>query len=74
MGLDYLGLVPRRDNITLMGVGAPSDRLAALLAGSVDAMSVSAGVADSGQTGLSSATRLGQGKRSVSVIGFGHFT
>ena len=35
VGLDYLGLVPRRDNIILMGVGAPSDRLAALLAGSV---------------------------------------
>ena len=45
VGLDYLGLVPRRDNITLMGVGAPSDRLAALLAGSVDAMSVSGEVA-----------------------------
>jgi NitT/TauT family transport system substrate-binding protein len=45
VGLDYLGLVPRRDNITLMGVGAPSDRLAALLSGSVDAMSVSAEVA-----------------------------
>jgi NitT/TauT family transport system substrate-binding protein len=45
VGLDYLGLVPRRDNITLMGVGAPSDRLAALLAGSVDAMSVSGEIA-----------------------------
>jgi ABC-type nitrate/sulfonate/bicarbonate transport system substrate-binding protein len=45
VGLDYLGLVPRRDNIILMGVGAPSDRLAALLAGSVDAMSVSGEVA-----------------------------
>jgi NitT/TauT family transport system substrate-binding protein len=45
VGLDYLGLVPRRDNITLMGVGAPSERLAALLSGSVDAMSVSAEVA-----------------------------
>jgi NitT/TauT family transport system substrate-binding protein len=45
VGLDYLGLVPRRDKITLMGVGAPNDRLAALLSGSVDAMSVSAEVA-----------------------------
>jgi NitT/TauT family transport system substrate-binding protein len=45
VGLDYLGLVPRRDNITLMGVGAPSDRLAALLAGGVDAISVSPEVA-----------------------------
>jgi ABC-type nitrate/sulfonate/bicarbonate transport system substrate-binding protein len=45
VGLDYLGLVPRRDNITLMGVGAPSDRLAALMAGGVDAISVSPEVA-----------------------------
>jgi ABC-type nitrate/sulfonate/bicarbonate transport system substrate-binding protein len=45
VGLDYLGLVPRRDNITLMGVGAPTDRLAALLAGGVDAVSVSPEVA-----------------------------
>ena len=45
VGLDYLGLVPRRDNITLMGVGAPTDRLAALLAGGVDAISVSPEVA-----------------------------
>ncbi len=45
VGLDYLGLVPRRDNITLLGVGAPADRLAALLAGGVDAMSVSPDVA-----------------------------
>jgi NitT/TauT family transport system substrate-binding protein len=45
VGLDYLGLVPRRDHITLLGVGAPADRLAALLAGSVDAISVSPEVA-----------------------------
>ena len=45
VGLDYMGLVPRRDNITLMGVGAPTDRLAALLAGGVDAISVSPEVA-----------------------------
>jgi ABC-type nitrate/sulfonate/bicarbonate transport system substrate-binding protein len=45
MGLDYLGLVPRRDNITLIGVGTPTDRLAALLAGGVDAISVSPEVA-----------------------------
>jgi NitT/TauT family transport system substrate-binding protein len=45
VGLDYLGLVPRRDNITLLGVGSPSDRLAALLAGGVDAISVSPDVA-----------------------------
>lgn len=37
VGLDYLGLVPRRDNIVLLGVGSPQDRLAAFLAGSVDA-------------------------------------
>jgi large subunit ribosomal protein L24 len=45
VGLDYLGLVPRRDNITLLGVGAPADRLAALFAGGVDAISVSPDVA-----------------------------
>jgi NitT/TauT family transport system substrate-binding protein len=45
VGLDYLGLVPRRDNITLLGVGSPSDRLAALLVGGVDAISVSPDVA-----------------------------
>ncbi len=45
VGLDYLGLVPRRDNITLLGVGGPPERLAALLAGSVDAASVSPDVA-----------------------------
>jgi len=45
VGLDYLGLVPRRDNITLLGVGSPADRLAALFAGGVDAISVSPDVA-----------------------------
>ena len=45
VGLDYLGLVPRRDNITLLGVGGPPERLAALLAGSVDAASISPDVA-----------------------------
>jgi NitT/TauT family transport system substrate-binding protein len=45
VGLDYLGLVPKRDNITLLGVGGPPERLAALLAGSVDAASVSPDVA-----------------------------
>ena len=37
VGLDYLGLVPRRDSIVLLGVGSPQERLAAFLAGSVDA-------------------------------------
>jgi NitT/TauT family transport system substrate-binding protein len=45
VGLDYLGMVPRRDNITLLGVGSPADRLAALFAGGVDAISVSPDVA-----------------------------
>ncbi len=45
VGLDYLGLVPRRDNITLMGVGAPTDRLAAETASStrLESRSVAAG-------------------------------
>ena len=37
VGLDYLGLVPRRDGIVLLGVGSPQERLAAFMAGSVDA-------------------------------------
>jgi ABC-type nitrate/sulfonate/bicarbonate transport system substrate-binding protein len=37
VGLDYLGLVPRRDNIVLLGVGSAPERLAAFLSGSVDA-------------------------------------
>lgn len=55
VGLDYLGLVPRRDNIILMGVGAPSDRVAALLAGSVDAMSVTA---EAGQVAIKQGYRV----------------
>jgi len=55
VGLDYLGLVPRRDNIILMGVGAPSDRVAALLAGSVDAMSVTA---EAGQVAINQGYRV----------------
>ncbi|MGH7834833.1 MAG: ABC transporter substrate-binding protein, partial [Candidatus Binatia bacterium] len=40
VALDYLGLVPRRDNITLLGIGGVPERLAALLAGSVDATAI----------------------------------
>ena len=46
VGLDYLGLVPKRDNITLLGVGGPPERLAALFAGGADAASVSPDVAE----------------------------
>jgi NitT/TauT family transport system substrate-binding protein len=41
VALDYFGLVPRRDNITLLGAGGVPERLAALRAGSVDATSLS---------------------------------
>lgn len=36
VGLDYLGLVPRRDRITLLNTGSTPERLAALFAGSID--------------------------------------
>jgi NitT/TauT family transport system substrate-binding protein len=41
VALDYFGLVPRRDNITLLGVGGVPERLAALRAGTVEATSLS---------------------------------
>ncbi len=36
VGLDYLGLVPRRDRITLLNTGSTPERLVALFAGSID--------------------------------------
>jgi NitT/TauT family transport system substrate-binding protein len=36
VGLDHLGLVPRRDRIALLGTGSSPERLAALFAGSID--------------------------------------
>ena len=41
VALDYLGLIPRRDNIVLLGIGGEPERLAALRAGSVEAASLS---------------------------------
>jgi ABC-type nitrate/sulfonate/bicarbonate transport system substrate-binding protein len=41
VALDYLGLIPRRDNIALLQVGGVPERLAALRAGSVEATSLS---------------------------------
>ncbi|MBI4524977.1 MAG: ABC transporter substrate-binding protein [Deltaproteobacteria bacterium] len=41
VALDYLGLVPRRDNVVLLQVGGVPERMAALRAGSVDATSLS---------------------------------
>lgn len=41
VALDHLGLVPRRDNIVLLGVGGVPERMAALRAGSVEATSLS---------------------------------
>jgi NitT/TauT family transport system substrate-binding protein len=40
VALDFLGLVPKRDNITLLGIGGNPERLAALRSGSVDATSL----------------------------------
>jgi len=37
VALDHLGLVPRRDNIVLLGVGGVPERMAALRSGTVDA-------------------------------------
>ena len=39
--MDHLGLVPRRDNIVLLGVGGVPERMGALKSGSVDATSLS---------------------------------
>jgi NitT/TauT family transport system substrate-binding protein len=41
VALDYLGLIPRRDNIVLLGIGGEPERLGALRAGSVEAASLS---------------------------------
>ncbi len=41
VALDYLGLIPRRDNIVLLGIGGEPERLGALKAGSVEAASLS---------------------------------
>src|SRR5437867_7378532 len=41
VALDYFGLMPRRDNIVLLGVGGVPERLSALRAGSVEATSLS---------------------------------
>lgn len=41
VALDHLGLVPRRDNIVLLGIGGVPERLGALRSGSVEATSLS---------------------------------
>lgn len=41
VSLDHLGLVPRRDNITLLGIGGVPERMGALRSGSVEATSLS---------------------------------
>jgi ABC-type nitrate/sulfonate/bicarbonate transport system substrate-binding protein len=41
VSLDHLGLVPRRDQITLLGIGGVPERMGALRSGSVDATSLS---------------------------------
>ncbi|MGH7812261.1 MAG: ABC transporter substrate-binding protein, partial [Candidatus Binatia bacterium] len=41
VALDHLGLVPRRDNIVLLGIGGVPERMGALRAGSVEATSLS---------------------------------
>jgi len=37
VGLDHLGLVPRRDGITLLNTGSTPERMSALFAGAIDA-------------------------------------
>jgi NitT/TauT family transport system substrate-binding protein len=41
VALDHLGLVPRRDNIVLLGIGGVPERMGALRSGSVEATSLS---------------------------------
>lgn len=41
VALDYLGLVPKRDNVVLLQVGGVPERMAALRAGTVEATSLS---------------------------------
>src|ERR687896_1418731 len=41
VSLDHLGLIPRRDNITLLGIGGVPERMGALRSGSVEATSLS---------------------------------
>ncbi len=41
VALDYLGLIPRRDNIVLLQIGGVPERMAALRAGTVEATSLS---------------------------------
>jgi ABC-type nitrate/sulfonate/bicarbonate transport system substrate-binding protein len=41
VALDHLGLIPRRDNIVLLGIGGVPERLGALRSGSVEATSLS---------------------------------
>ena len=41
VALDHLGLVPRRDNIVLLGIGGVPERMSALRSGSVEATSLS---------------------------------
>lgn len=41
VALDHLGLVPRRDNIVLLGIGGVPERMGALRSGSVDATTLS---------------------------------
>ena len=41
VALDHLGLVPRRDNIVLLGIGGVPERMGALRSGAVDATSLS---------------------------------
>ncbi|HYY23909.1 MAG TPA: ABC transporter substrate-binding protein [Candidatus Udaeobacter sp.] len=41
VALDHLGLVPRRDNIVLLGIGGMPERMGALRSGSVEATSLS---------------------------------
>lgn len=41
VSLDHLGLIPRRDNVTLLGIGGVPERMGALRSGSVEATSLS---------------------------------
>ena len=75
VGLDHLGLVPRRDRITLLNTGSTPERINALFTGAIDAAFFqSGGRTDRSAAGFSDPLRSGQSERAVSIIRLGNLT